>query len=235
MKVKGAIFDLDGTLLDSMWVWNKVDVDFLGARGFEVPQDYQKVISAMGFRETAEYTIERFGLDEDPDDVIQEWNDMAERTYHDEVMIKPYVKETLEYLKANGILLGIATASYASLFEQCLKRNGVYDYFDAITETKEVRRGKGFPDVYIKAAQKMGCLPEECIVFEDIHPAILAAKAGGFYTVGVYDEKSEDSWGEIQRDSDCAISGFRQLLDRPDRESAKGRNGKNLDGILNFV
>ena len=199
MKIKGAIFDLDGTLLDSMWVWDKVDTDFLGSRGFEVPLDYQKAIAAMGFRETARYTIERFRLEGQEEDIIREWNDMAARTYHEEVAIKPYVRELLEQLKRDGIRLGVATASYASLFEMCLKRNGIYDYFQAFTETKEVARGKGFPDIYIRAAEKIGCVPEECVVFEDIHQGILAAKEGGFYTVGVYEDKSAYSWADIVR------------------------------------
>lgn len=212
MKIKGAIFDLDGTLLDSMWVWERIDEEFLGARGFAVPPDYQRVIAGLGFRETAEYTIERFHLDERPDDIIHEWNRMAEKMYHEAVGIKSDVRETLEYLKQQGIRLGVATASYGSLFKECLKRNKVYDFFEAFTETKEVERGKGFPDVYIKAAEKIGCRPEECIVFEDVHKAILAAQAGGFYTIGVYDKKSEDSWEEITRDSDLAIKGFKELF-----------------------
>ena len=72
MKIKGAIFDLDGTLLDSMWVWNQVDIDFLGKRGFDVPPDYPKAIAAMSFHETAEYTIKRFDLKEKVKDVIAE-------------------------------------------------------------------------------------------------------------------------------------------------------------------
>lgn len=211
MRIKGAIFDLDGTLLDSMWVWDRVDVDFLGARGFDVPEDYQKAIAAMGFRETADYTIQRFELNERVEDIMKEWNDMAERMYHCEVCVKPYVRETLEALRKQGIRMGVATASYASLFEECLRRNEVYDYFDAFTETKEVERGKGFPDIYIKAAGKIGCKPEECVVFEDIHKGILAAKEAGFYTIGVYDEKSAYSWEDICRDSDKAIKGFREL------------------------
>lgn len=212
MRIKGVIFDLDGTLIDSMWVWDKVDKDFLGARGFEVPSDYQKEIQALGFYETACYTIDRFCLKENPEDIIKEWNDMAERTYHEEVQIKPYAKELLVCLRERGIRLGVATASYSSLFTECLKRNRVYDLFECFTETSEVERGKGFPDIYIKAAGKLECSPEECLVFEDIHKGILGAKAGGFCTVGVFDEKSADSWTEIQQDSDYAIRGFRQLL-----------------------
>lgn len=231
MKIKGAIFDLDGTLLDSMWVWGKIDEEFLGARGFEVPPDYQRVIAGLGFRETAVYTIERFHLQEKPDDIIQEWNRMAERMYHEEVVVKPYVRETLEYLKKRGICLGVATASYGSLFKECLKRNGIYDFFRAFTETKEVERGKEFPDVYIKAAQKLGCQPEECIVFEDIHTALLAAHAGGFYTVGVYDEKSGDSWEEIKQDSDLAIRGFKELFQEQMWEDLLGREEKCIQVI----
>ena len=99
MEIKGAIFDLDGTLLDSMWVWNRVDIDFLGKRGFDVPPDYPKAIAAMGFHETAEYTIKRFDLKEKVKDVIAEWDRMAAQMYHERVQIKPYVREVLEWMK----------------------------------------------------------------------------------------------------------------------------------------
>lgn len=211
MEIKGAIFDLDGTLLDSMWVWEKVDTDFLGRRGFDVPADYQKAIAPMGFRETALYTIERFRLEESPEEIIQEWNEMAVRTYHEEVCIKPGTRDVLEYFRRQGVRIGVATASYSSLFEGCLRRNGVYDYFTAFTETSEVARGKGFPDIYLRAADKLGCPPSECVVFEDLHQGILAAKKAGFYTVAVYDEKLSYSWEDMKRDADLAIRSFEDL------------------------
>ena len=197
-----------------MWVWDKVDVDFLGARGFEVPEDYQQAIAAMGFQETAMYTIQRFGLKEKAEDIIEEWNDMAQRTYHNEVKVKPYAKELLEQLRKDGIKIGIATAAYGTLFEECLKKNGVWEYFDAITETKEVPRGKGFPDVYLRTAEKLGCEPGKCMVLEDIHPGILAAKSAGFYTMGVYERNSEHGWKEIQRDAHGTIRSFQELLEQ---------------------
>lgn len=212
MDIKGAIFDLDGTLLDSMWVWEKVDTDFLGRRGFDVPDDYQKAIAPMGFKETARYTIERFRLEESAEDIIHEWNEMAMRTYHEEVCIKPGTKDVLEYFKRQGVRIGVATASYSSLFEGCLRRNGVYDYFMAFTETSEVARGKGFPDIYLRAAEKLGCVPSECVVFEDLHQGILAAKNAGFYTVGVYDQRLSYSWQDMERDADLAIRSFEDLL-----------------------
>ena len=115
MEIKGAIFDLDGTLLDSMWVWNQVDIDFLGKRGFDVPPDYPKAIAAMGFHETAEYTIKRFDLKEKVKDVIAEWDRMAAQMYHERVQIKPYVREVLEWMKQQGIHLGAVSYTHLTL------------------------------------------------------------------------------------------------------------------------
>lgn len=213
MEIKGAIFDLDGTLLDSMWVWNQVDIDFLGKRGFDVPPDYPKAIAAMGFHETAEYTIKRFGLKEKVKDVIAEWDRMAAQMYHERVQIKPYVREVLEWMRQQGIHLGVATASYRTLFEPCLRRNGVFEYFEAVTETSEVERGKGFPDIYIKVAEKMNCLPEECLVFEDITKGIEAAGNGGFRTVAVYDPAAQAEWEENVKKADYHIVEFKELLE----------------------
>lgn len=185
MKIKGVIFDLDGTILDSTWVWGQIDIDFLAKYGFDVPADYVEAIAAMGFGEAAKYTIERFQLKQSAEEVMKEWNDMAMEAYTNRVSLKEGTKELLQWLKQEGIVFGVATSNNDSLFAPCLKRNGVYEMFHSFTESSEVKRGKDFPDIYIKEAEKLGCRPEECVVFEDIIPALKAASSGGFITIGV--------------------------------------------------
>lgn len=191
MKIKGIIFDLDGTILDSTWVWRQIDIDFLGKHGFSVPDDYAEAIMAMSFREIAEYTVKRFGLSETPEAVMAEWKEMAKEVYSSKVKLRRGTKEVLRLLQKKGIPVGVATSNHAFLYEPCLRNNGVYEYFHSFTEVDEVGKGKNFPDVYIKAAEKMGCKPEECMVFEDIIPAMESARSGGFITVGV----REKAWG----------------------------------------
>lgn len=191
MKIKGVIFDLDGTILDSTWVWKKVDEDFLGKHGFEVPEDYSDAIKAMGFEQVANYTIARFQLPLSASEVMAEWNEMAIQAYSEQVKLKPGTKELLLWLREQGIPAGVATSNTSLLFEPCLRSNGVYDLFHSFTEGNEVDRGKEFPDIYIKESEKLGCDPSSCAVFEDIIPALKGAGSGGFLTIGV----KEKSWG----------------------------------------
>lgn len=211
-KYKGIIFDLDGTLIDSLWVWNQIDIDFLGKRGFDVPKDYLDNISHMGFEACADYTIERFSLNETRDSVVKEWFDMAIDAYSNKVKIKNGVKEFLEYLKNNNIKMSIATASDLQLVIPVLKSNNIDEYFDNITTVSEVKKGKGFPDVYDLAAKRMGIKSTKCIVFEDIIKGIEGAKAGGYFTVCVHDDNSHETIEELNAISDMFIYDFRECI-----------------------
>ena len=177
---KAAIFDLDGTLLDSMGVWDQVDIDFLAKRGIEVPADYMGKVAAMQFRQIAEYTIARFGLPDTPEALMQEWDDMARVAYSTVVEAKPHAVEYLSYLKRSGAKLAVATSLPPALREPAMKHVGIFDYFDQIVSVDDANDvGKDRPDVFLLAAGRLGVVPEQCTVFEDLLVAMRSAKSVG--------------------------------------------------------
>lgn len=211
-RLRGAIFDLDGTLLDSMWVWEQIDRDFLRERGLPFSSDYAQAIAAMSFRQAAEYTAARFKLTESVEEIMSQWNQMAFDAYCNRIGLKPGAFDFLLSLKERGISLSVATASHPQLYEAALSHHGILSLFDSFTTLQEVSRGKGFPDIYWKAAEKMKFAPGECCVFEDLYQGILGAKAGGFYTVGVYDPSSQGDWDRIREEADFTFKEFSQGL-----------------------
>ena len=211
-NIEGAVFDLDGTLLDSSWVWEKVDEKFLGYRGFQVPDDYVDEISPLGAERAAVYTIERFGLYEDKDDIVREWIEMAKKEYATEVVCKPYAKEFLEELHKLNIKMAVATSSDRELFMKTLEREGILKYFQKIVTVDEVERGKGYPDIYEEAARRIKVNPHKCLVFEDILAGVTGASLGEFNVVAVFDEKSKHNWEKIKSISKYSINDYKELL-----------------------
>ena len=211
-NIEGAVFDLDGTLLDSSWVWEKVDEKFLGDRGFQVPDDYVDEISPLGAERAAVYTIERFGLNEDKDDIVREWIEMAKKEYATEVVCKPYAKEFLEELHKLNIKMAVATSSDRELFMKTLEREGILKYFQKIVTVDEVERGKGYPDIYEEAARRIKVNPHKCLVVEDILAGVTGASLGEFNVVAVFDEKSKHNWEKIKSISKYSINDYKELL-----------------------
>jgi len=211
-QFQGAVFDLDGTLLDSMGVWEQIDRDTLGRRGIPVPEDYAQAVALLGFWQSAEYTIRRFGLPDTPQQLTEEWHQMAQDAYRFRVELKPGAREYLSRLRGQGVPLSVATSSHRELFLPTLERHGILDWFDAIVTVSEVSRGKGFPDIYEEAARRMQRMPQECVVFEDLPDALRGARDGGFYTVGVFDSYSKDEEMRLRQMSDRFIYDFRELL-----------------------
>jgi HAD superfamily hydrolase (TIGR01509 family) len=209
--IKCAIFDLDGTLIDSMWLWEKVDIDFLSKRGFSLPSDLKECIEHLSFIDTAKYFKERFMLSQSIDEIMDEWNYMAYEQYANNILLKPGAKEYLHSLKLKGIKIALATSNSVPLLEAVLKNNEIYSYFDVVTTTNEVQRGKNFPDIYLLSAEKLGVKPDECIVFEDILPAVLGAKAAGMKVVGVHDFYSEYQRNEIVASADYYIYKYEDI------------------------
>jgi HAD superfamily hydrolase (TIGR01509 family) len=203
-----AIFDLDGTILDSSDVWSMVDEKFLSKRGIPVTNDYLEEIKKHNFESGAIYTVEKYGLKEDPKDIEKEWFDEAYKAYRDDIILKPGAYKFIKELVNKNVKLAVATSSDEILYKECLIRNGVYDFFDAIVQTKEVKRGKQFPDVYLEAARRIGGDPRKCVVFEDLYMALRAAKTAGFTTVGVYDKANLDDIDKIKEISDLYIEEY---------------------------
>lgn len=209
---KGIIFDLDGTLLDSMGIWKKIDIDFLGKRGFEVPGDYQAAITPLGARAAAVYTIERFGLtDETPESLMEEWMEMAYEAYSDRLELKPFAYETVKNYYEQGMKIGIASSSDYRLVKAAVDKNGLSGYIKTIVTSADVSRGKGFPDIYLECSRRLGLEPSECVVFEDIIEGIRGAKKGRFFTVGVEEPANASTKEDVMCEADLFISSFREL------------------------
>lgn len=211
-NIKGAIFDLDGTLVDSMWVWSKIDIDYLKSKGHALPENLDSEICHLSFTQTANYFKERFSLSDSIDTILKDWNNMAYNHYSENVKLKDGVKEFLDKLKENNIKIALATSNSVPLLEACLKNNGIYDYFDSITTTDEVSNGKNCPDVYLLAAKKLNVNPKNCIVFEDILPAIKGAKAADMTVIAVSDKHSLNDLDEIINHSDKYINSYFELI-----------------------
>ena len=207
-KMKAYIFDLDGTLFDSMNIWSQVDVEFLEKRGIAVPADYGNKISAMTFPEAAAYTKKRFNLPDTEESVMLEWNSMAAYSYGHTVRMKPHAKEYLSALRERGAKLAVATSLMPQLCESALRNHGIDFWFHAICRADEVGHGKSRPDVFLLAAQKLGVESRDCIVFEDILFAVKSAKSIGMTVCGVYDKASANDWQEIKKVADYAIRHF---------------------------
>ena len=210
-SIKAAIFDLDGTLLDSAYVWAEVDRQFLGRRGLEIPDDYCKSICTMNLEQAAVYTKKRFSLNDNIDEIIEEWKQSAIHEYRDNVQPFEGARELLRLMKAHGIKTALATASDRVFYEPALKRTGLYPLLDFFSQTSEVERGKGFPDVYLHAAAALDADPHVTAVFEDIPEGIKGARAGGFICVGALCGALTNEREELMSLSDMTFENYPQL------------------------
>ena len=212
MKFKAVIFDLDGTLIDSMGIWTQVDVEFLQRRNISVPDDlFKDMKEGNSFIEVAEYFIRKFDLPDSPREIMDEWTKMVAEHYRKDVKLKPGAKEFLDFLKQNKIKMGIGTSNNEYLTRIVLEANGISEYFESIVIGKEEIKGKPFPDIFLKAAAELDVEPNDCLVIEDVLVGVQAAKNAGMTVYAIYDEFSEPDKNEIKRIADRYVGNFNQI------------------------
>lgn len=206
---KAVIFDLDGSLVDSMWVWLQVDELYMEKYHLTPSPSFHKDIEGMGFTETAQYFLHTFpSLSCTLEEVCQEWMDISYELYRTKVALKSGAFEFLQEMKRRGIRLGIATSNTRKLVETVLEVHNVRDYFTAIATSCEVQAGKPAPDVYLKVAKELQVEPEKCLVFEDVPNGILAGKNAGMTVCAVQDEFSRPDEAEKRRLADYFIRDY---------------------------
>lgn len=213
-NIKAAIFDLDGTLIDSMWVWEQIDMDYLSSKGIPLPSNLKDEIGHLSFEQTAVYFKSKFNLDDSTETILNTWNEMAYDYYCNDVDLKPGVLPLLNYLEQLGIKISLATSNNKLLLEAVLKSTGIYKYFHSITTTDEVKHNKSNPDVYLLAAHKLGVTPKDCIVFEDILEAVRGAKLAGMKVVAVSDKSSDYQKAKLMDEADKYIYDFTEIIEK---------------------
>ena len=212
--IQAVIFDIDGTLVDSMGVWYDIDVEYFKLLGIPMPPTIQKDIEGMSFTETAIYFKETFQIQEKTiDDIKLDWIRMAHEKYLTEIKAKPGAKEYIRFLKEKGIKIGCATSNDRNLAMAALQPHGWLDKMDSLRTACEVNAGKPAPDIYLKVAEDLGVKPENCLVFEDIPNGMRAGKAAGMTVIGVEDESAKKHKEEIDTICDYFIKDYYDLLE----------------------
>ena len=203
--IKGAIFDIDGVLLDSMGIWDDLGARYLRSLDKIPEEGLNKILFSMSMEQGAEYLNEHYGLNKSVKETVDGIGKMLEDYYFYEVLLKPGAKEILEFLKSKSIKMAAATSSPRTHIEKALSRNGLLGYIDKIYTTSEVGVSKHSPDIYNLAADYLKTKSEETLVFEDSLYALKTAKEAGYVTVGVYDEKGESNQAELENQADLYL------------------------------
>ncbi|MBQ6205622.1 MAG: HAD family phosphatase [Oscillospiraceae bacterium] len=212
MNRRFAIFDFDGTLVDSMPYWQMEERNFLTERGVTDPHVLDATmerIKPLGILEASEILVDRFRFPDNPKDVAARFVAAMSVRYRESIPAKDGVKEYLKALKATGARIAVASGTGADLMEVCLQRLGLLDIFEFTLSCLDVGAGKDRPDVYLEAARRLGAEPSEIAVYEDSDIAMRTAKGAGFYGVGVYDPQGADHWDELKALADEYLDDWR--------------------------
>lgn len=211
-NIEAVIFDMDGTLLDSMWIWPSIDDVFLEKYGLDKPEGFQEGMEGKSYTETAQYFLDLFpSLTQTREEVMEEWNEMAHDRYVTQVPLKEGAKEFILSMREAGVKTGIATSNSRTLVDDTLKTLGIEDLFDSVRTSCEAGAGKPAPDVYLLVAEDLKVNPNRCLVFEDVSMGIMAGKNAGMKTCAVEDDFSRSQIDKKRELADYYIKDFTDI------------------------
>lgn len=213
-----AIFDLDGTLLNSTSLWAEIDERFFAKRGKKVPEHYGEEAVHLGLQKAAIWTSEAFFPNERPEDILAEWHQMAVDAYRDELDLNLFAKEILEAFLSRGVKLALATANSKELYEPCLERLKIRQYFDYVIDAHSVKEGKSSSKIYDVTTAHFGLDKEKVVVFEDALEPMACAHNAGYLTIGVYDVNTTKNEQASRQNCDLFLRDFARFEDRIQKE-----------------
>ena len=209
---KVYIFDLDGTLIDSMPTGVGIVLGFLDKKGIPYPDDIVTRLTPLGYKGSAKYIADHLTGGYNVDQIYEYFKSETLRAYGETIPLKANVKETLERMKAQGCRLNVLTASPQILTDICLKRLGVYDLFENVWSIDAFGLTKADEEIYFEAARRMGVTPQDCIMVDDNLKVLQTAKKVGMATIGVYDDSSKDVMEEMRAIADKYAVDFADIL-----------------------
>ena len=209
---KNIIFDMDGTLLDSLSVWADSDREFINGHGHDYDSKHSLAMKKMHFDSACEYLVRTFSLPFSAEETGKRILEIVEKRYLSDIPLKDGAEEFLKAAHSAGIKMCVATSNKKKLAENALKARGIMQYMEFVLTSDEVGCGKESPEIFLKAAELLGAEPFEATVFEDSIHAVLSAKKAGFRVVGVYDPLCEEEFAQIEKEADITIKSFGELL-----------------------
>ena len=211
--IKGAIFDLDGTILNSMYIWEEIAIRYLRHIGIEPDEFFKATFKTMSLKQAAEYYREHYNVDKTLPEIIDGVNKMVESFYFDEVLKKDNIENVLQKLKDNGTKMCVATATDKYLVEKALERNGIKDYFSEIYTCATVDAGKDTSKIYDVSREHLGTPLENTYVFEDALYAVETAKNAGYKVIGIKDVSAQGDEERIKELCDLYVKDHFELYD----------------------
>lgn len=210
--LKAALFDFDGTLMDSMPAWAGKMLHLLESHGVPCPPGLIRSITPLGDAGAAEYFRRELGFSLPRAQYLRELDDYALPRYRDTILPKAGAAQLLCALRAEGLRLAVLTASPQRMIRPCLARNGLAGAFDRVWSCDDFGLVKSDPAIYLSASAGLGCRPQEAAFFDDNLLAVRTAKAAGLYTVAVYDATSAGDEPALRAAADRYIFSFDELL-----------------------